>query len=295
MARRILVTGATGSVGGAVARQLLHDHSAGLIALVGAARSEAGAEALRSQAIVPVMLDFEKPETLRPALAGVDAVFLAGGYSVTMLAHAKRLLNAARAEGVKHVVHLGALAADDTPHAHFIWHQMIEHTIEAMGFSWTHLRPNFFIDTVWSGFRRKPDRLVHFIADRKVSWIAVEDIAAVATEALRAPEAHSGKVYPLASEVLSFGALAALLGEVTGRAVEYRPRPAADLFAILIKQGMDPNYAAGLATSMQALDAGDLPGCDAVFDNVKAITGRAPITWRDFARARLSELSELPG
>ena len=73
---------------------------------------------------------------------------------------------------MRHVVHLGALAADDTPFAHFAWHQMIERTAEAMGFSWTHLRPNFFMDTVWSGFRHRPDRVVHFVGDQRVSFVA---------------------------------------------------------------------------------------------------------------------------
>lgn len=290
MARRILVTGATGTVGGALMRQLADDHSAGRIELLGAARTESGADALRSHGMIPVMLDFDLPATLRPALRGVHSVFLAGGYSVNMLCHAKRLLNAARAEGAKHVVHLGALAADDAPHAHFIWHQMIEHTIEAMGFTWTHLRPNFFMDTVWGGFRHRPDRIVHFIADRKVSWIAVDDIAAVAAEALRAPALHAGQIYPLASEALSFAELAPLLSEITGRSVEYRSRPASELLAILIKQGMEPTYAAGLAEGLSALDAGQLPGCDQVFDSVQVVTGRAPITWREFARARMSQL-----
>ena len=290
MARRILVTGATGAVGGAVMRQLAADHLAGSIELVGSVRSDAAAEALRAQGLLSAFLDFDQIATLRPALRGAEAVFLVGGYSVNMLAHAKRLLNAARAEGVKHIVHLGALAADDTPHAHFVWHQMIEHTIAAMGFSWTHLRPNFFIDTVWNGFRHKPDRLVHFISDKRVSWIAVDDIAAVAAEALRKPEKHSNQLYPLATESLNFRELATLLGEVTGRTVEYRARPVSDMHAILIRQGIEPTYAAGLAEGMAALNAGELPGCNDVFDTVRAVTGRAPITWREFAQTRKAEL-----
>ena len=90
------------------------------------------------------------------------AVLLLTGYSVDMLAHSKRLLDAAKAEGVDHIVHLGAMAADDTPYAPLAWHQLIERAIEAMNFSWTHLHPNFFMDTVWSGFLHRPDRLVHY-------------------------------------------------------------------------------------------------------------------------------------
>lgn len=292
MTRNIFVTGATGTVGGEVMRLLSPDHTAGNVILTGAARSEKSADTLRARDMTPVAFDFDRPETMRPALAGIDALFLATGYTVDMLVHSKRLLDAAKAEGVRHIVHLGALAADDTPHAHFAWHQMVERTIEAMGFDWTHLRPNFFMDTVWAGFRRRPDRLVHFVGNRKVSWIAASDIAAVAAEALRNSRDHAGKTYNLASELLSFGELAQQLSDGTGRNVEYRPRPASDLLPLLLKQGMELNYAAGLAESMATLEAGQLPLCDAVYDTVEKVTGQSPVSWRNFAQARLNELPD---
>lgn len=287
---RILVTGATGTVGGATMRLLKADADAGRITLLGAARSADSAAKLRARGYEPVAFDFDSPDTLRPALKGVDAVFLLTGYSVDMLVQSKRLLDAAKAEGVRHIVHLGALAADDTPFAHFAWHQMIERATEGMGFSWTHLRPNFFMDTVWNGFRHRPDRLVHFVGDQRVSWISSDDMAAVAAEALRDPEAHSGKIYPLAVEALTFAELAAILSDVTKKPVEYRPRPAADLFPIMQKQGAEPVYAASLAEGVAATERGQMPLFGAVFDTVEKVTGRKGIGWREFAEARKSEL-----
>lgn len=291
MARRILVTGATGTVGGAAMRALAMEAAAERIELFGAARSPESAGKLIDAGFNVVELDYDRPETLLPAMEGVDAVFLVTGYTVDMLVHSKRLLDAAKANDVQHVVHLGALAADDTPHAHFAWHQLIERAIEAMGFSFTHLRPNFFIDTVWHGLRQRPERLVHFVGDRKVSWIAAEDMAAVAAAALLEPEKHAGKTYPLAIEALSFPELAALLSQVTGRTVEYRPRPASFLLPILLKQGMEPVYAASLAAGVEATEAGNMPLVDFVDDTVQRATGRKPVTWRDFATARLNELA----
>lgn len=289
MAARIVVTGATGTVGGSLMTELAAKAPAGTEVL-GAARSEAGAAALRAAGHGVVRLDYDDPQTLRPALRGADAVFLATGYTVDMVVQSKRLLDAAQAEGVRHVVHLGALAPEDTPFAHFAWHQLIERAIAGMGFDWTHLRPNFFMDTVWAGYRQRPDRLVHFVGHHPVSWIAAQDIAAVAAAALCDPRAHAGRIYSLASERLSFGEVAAVLSEVTGRPVEYRPRPAADLQAILLRQGMEPVYAASLAAGVAAAERGELPLADAVDDSVRKVAGRAPLGWRDFARARLAEL-----
>ena len=283
---RILVTGATGTVGGEAMRLLRPDDAAGKLELRGAARNEAATTKLRERGHSPVLLDYDRPETLRPALHGVDAVFLVTGYSVEMLVHSKRLLDAAKAEGVRHIVHLGALAADDTPFAHFAWHQMIERAIEAMGFSWTHLRPNFFIDTVWNGFHRRPDRIVHFVGDQRVSFVCAEDVAAVGAEALKYPEAHAGKTYALAVEALTFGEVATILTEVTGRKVDYRPRPAATLLPVMLKQGAEPTYAASLADGVVATERGAMPLCDAVYDTVDKIIGRKAIGWREYAHAR---------
>ncbi len=292
MVQRILVTGATGTVGGATLRQL-----AGLvntnIEVVAATRSEHGKKALREAGFSPVVFDFDAPETLRPALEGIDALFLVTGYSVDMIAQSKRVLDAAKLAQVRHIVHLGALASEDTPFPHFAWHQIIERAIAGMGFSWTNLRPNFFMDTVWGGFRLRPDRLVHFVGDQRVSWIASDDIGAVAAEALRDPARHAGRTYNLATEALSFRELAAILTDVTGRSVEYRPRAAADLLPILLKQGMEPTYAASLSEGVVVTERGEMPLSDAVFDDVETVTGRKPVDWRAFARARLGELPSL--
>jgi uncharacterized protein YbjT (DUF2867 family) len=294
MARRVLVTGATGTVGGALMKTLAPARDRGEIELLGASRSPRGDEALKASGFTPVRLDYDAPETLLPALQDVDGLFLATGYSVDMLVHSKRLLDAARSAGVGHIVHLGALAAQDTPHAHFAWHQMVEYTIEAMGFEWTHLRPNFFMDTVWTGLRRNPGRLVHFVGDRPVSWISSDDMAAVAAEALRNPGKHAGKTYPLAVECLRLQELAGLLSSVVGRAVNYSARPAADLLPMMVRNGAEPVYAASLASGLAAIEQGNLPLADAVYDTVETVTGRPPVTWKTFAEARLAELPALP-
>lgn len=287
MARRVLVTAATGTVGSATMNLLASDADAGELDLFGTARSETSAEVLRSRGFTPIAFDYDNPRTLRPALEGVDAVFLITGYTVDMLIHSKRLLDAAKAAGVRQIVHLGAMADHDTPHAHFGWHQLIERTIAQMGFDFTHLQPNFFMDTVWTGFRHRPDRVVHFVGDCVVSWVSAQDIAAVAAEILRNPDRHVRKTYRLAVEALSLGQIADLLSQTTGSSVAYRPRPASDLLPVLLRQGMEPTYAAGLAEGVGEIEAGRHKLADAVYDTVRQILGRPPITWRAFIAQQL--------
>ena len=288
--KRILVSGATGSVGSAVLDHLAMLADSEDVTVLGTARSDASAMALQDRGVTAVPFDFDAPATLRPALDGVDTLFLATGYTVDMLIHAKRTLDAAHDAGVSHIVHLGALAAPDTAHAHFAWHQMIEYTIKAMGFSWTNLHPNFFMDTVWQGLRHRPERLVHFVADRPVSWIAAHDIGAVAAHVLTQPDRWAGQDLPLAAQALTLPDLARLLSRVLGYDVSYSPRPADSLLPIMLKQGMEPAYAAGLATGIAAIEAGQMPESTAVFDTVRTVTGRDALTWQDFATAHRTEL-----
>ena len=289
--RRILVTTATGTVGGATMEALREADAGGQIEVLGTARSSQSARRLEERGFKTVTFDYDNPATLRPALEGIDSVFMVTGYTVDMLIHCKRLLDAAKAANVRHIVHLGALAPQDTPHAHFAWHQLIERAIEAMGFGFTHLQPNFFIDTVWAGFRQRPDRLVHFVGDQRVSWISANDMAAVAAAAMMEPAAHAGKTYPLATEALTFTEIAEILAKETGRAVDYRPRPAADLLPILLKQGMEPVYAKSLVEGVAEIEAGKAPLADATYDTVRQVTGRTPIGWQTFAEMHKGEIA----
>lgn len=73
----VLITGATGQIGGDTLRRLQADDS---IELVAAVRSSAKAQGIRA-----VILDFDKEETLAPALQGIDRALLVTGYTVDML------------------------------------------------------------------------------------------------------------------------------------------------------------------------------------------------------------------
>jgi NAD(P)H dehydrogenase (quinone) len=108
----VLITGATGQVGGDTLRRLSSDAT---ITLVAAVRTPAQAAAFAVQGIRSVLLDFDRTETLAPALVGIDRVLLVTGYTVDMLRQSKAFLDQAHTAGVRHVVHLGACGPDDTP------------------------------------------------------------------------------------------------------------------------------------------------------------------------------------
>ncbi len=176
----VLITGATGQIGGDSLRRLLADDS---ITPVAAVRSAAKAQPFHDQGIRTVILDFDKEETLGPALQGIDRALLVTGYTVDMLRQSKAFLDQAQKAGVQHMVHLGACGRDDATVVHWAWHQLVERYIEWRGFSFTHLRPETFMQNLLSygGTQVVRQGLIQqYVGDARMSWVAAEDVAQVA-------------------------------------------------------------------------------------------------------------------
>lgn len=92
----VLITGATGQIGGDTLRLLQDDDS---ITLVAAVRSTAKAQPFEARGIRSVIMDFDKEETLAPALQGIDRVLLVTGYTVDMLRQSKVFVDQAKKPG----------------------------------------------------------------------------------------------------------------------------------------------------------------------------------------------------
>jgi len=213
---KILVLGATGKVGGETLRQL---QLAGDSQPVAAVRSSEKAKVLAEQGIEAVVLDLDQPETLLPALRGIDRALLLTGYSVDMLRQSKRFIDAAKIAGVQHLVHVGASTAPTNEVAHWGWHQMVEAYIEQQGFSYTHLRPEAFMQNITGpGYRWLDGNVIrHYVGEASWSWIDCNDLALVAAHALREPEKYVGQVIPLGHDAKTFAEVAEILSQVTAR------------------------------------------------------------------------------
>ena len=194
---KILVLGATGQVGRGVVENLKNDPHVEVIAAV---RSP---EKATSLGVPVVYLDLDKPEAIAAALQGIDRAFLATGYTIDMMRQSKDFLNIAKKAGVKYIVHLGACGDNDTRVAHYAWHQFIERYIEWCGFSFTHLRPEIFMQNMlgYGGESYVQKGVIrHYIGKSRWSWVDIEDISAVAAECLANPEKHHGQTYRLGYE-----------------------------------------------------------------------------------------------
>jgi uncharacterized protein YbjT (DUF2867 family) len=268
----ILVTGATGNVGGELVR-----------ALAGAGRQvRALTRADDPQAFAPgvqqVTGNLNKPESMRAALAGVGGMFLYPGYQ-----DMAGTLAEARQAGVRQVVLLSGSSAASGDMSNAVSRYMIESetAVRESGLAWTMVRSFGFMSNTlqWVPQLRAGDLVRAPFAGVPVAAIDPYDIAAVAAAAL-ASGGHEGRVYAVSGpESLRPADRARILGEVLGRDLRFEGQP-------------DDEARAEMSASMPAAYV------DAFFDfyvtgtldesrprpDVADVTGRPPRTFRQWAQ-----------
>ncbi len=212
-----LVTGASGTVGKAVAAALLKRGLPRRLAL----RGDRTPEGLEGSG--HVSFDFNDAATFQPALAGVSGLFLLRPPAMARPAAFQPFLEAARAAGVGHVVFLSVRGAERNP---LLPHHGIEKLVAASGIPWTHLRPNDFMQnfaTVHAADIRRRSEIRAPGGEGRASWVDVRDVGEAAAAILAAPAQHAGRGYTLTGpEALTLEDAAAILSAVLGRRIANR-------------------------------------------------------------------------
>lgn len=273
----ILVTGATGNVGGELIK-LLSQRGVAYRAMV---RGEGRVALPGAQ---PVAGDFDDAASLARALEGVERAFLVTPSTAEAEARQLAFVDAARRAGVRHVVKLSQWAADAASPVRFLrYHAAVEAALRASGMAYTFLRPNLFMQGLL-GFREMIAARGAVFApagDAKISAIDVRDIAAVAAAALT-EAGHAGQIYALTGPAaLTHGEMAATLSEVLGKRIAFVDVPDAAMRDALGAMHMAAWQADGLIEDYAHYRRGE---ASAVATGVRDVTGRAPRSFVEFVR-----------
>jgi uncharacterized protein YbjT (DUF2867 family) len=275
----ILVVGATGLVGGEVAR-LLRAGGERVRALV---RDPGRASALEAIGVEMAPGDLERPDSLGAALHGVERVFLASALDPRQVELQGNLVEAAQLAGARRIVKLSGLAtALDSPVSSGRWHAETERQIAASGMAWTFLRPPFFLQNLLRLTSAAARGVVPSASGAGlIAGVDARDVAAVAAAALTGDFGRGQALTVTGPAAFSYADVAKHLSALTGREVRAIDVPPAAMRAQLVAGGMPLWHADVLAEFAAHFRAG---GGAEVTGVVEAVTGRKPRGLQDFLR-----------
>ncbi|MES5818818.1 SDR family oxidoreductase [Streptomyces sp. RG80] len=273
----ILVTGATGTIGSEVVRQL----AAGGEKVRALTRDPARAQL--PSGVEVVRGDYLDPGSLEAAMPGVTAAFLLGAPGPGA-AHDEPLVAAARAAGVPRLVKLSAIATGDPgvgPSGE--WHVPGERAVRESGAEWTILRPSTFASNTlsWAPAVERGEPVPNMTGDGLSGVIDPRDVSEVAARVLVAG-GHGGRTYTLTGpEAIDVPGQAAVLAAVLGRPVGTRDlSPDETREHLLTVWGFDEAQAAGVLAGTAFVRGG---GNAVVTEDVPRVLGRPARTYRQWA------------
>jgi uncharacterized protein YbjT (DUF2867 family) len=270
----ILVTGATGSVG----RHVLVDLLAAGHRVRALTRNPDSADIPERAEIVQG--DLAKPDLLADALLGVHAVYL-----MAMGGSPQQVVDVAKRSGVQRIVLLSTDEVRDDvegrPNAVAEVHGAFERAVTRSGLRWTVLRPNEFAGNSlqWAPQIRTGDVVRAPYPLACTAPTHERDIAAVAVRALTEDGFHGAKCVLTGPHALTHADQLDMIGAAIGRRLRFHEIPAEQAREAMVRYAPAPIVDAVLGQLAAAV--GHPP---VLTDTVRAMTGRPPRTFQEWAR-----------
>ncbi|WP_341963622.1 SDR family oxidoreductase [Pseudomonas sp. RC10] len=283
---KILVTGATGALGGLTVQALLHRVSADrVVALV---RDGSRVAHLRDQGVEVRQGDYQDRASLLSAFQGIDALLLVSAVAFTdRLAQHVNVIEAAKAAGVRHVVYTSiqrkpgsSFNIDGVTESDIATEQALKDS----GLNYTILRNGLYFEAL--GFLLGEDVLskgVHVVEGEGKGALVTRGDLAEANAVVLTQAGHENAIYTLgASEAVSFREIATELSALHDEPVVYSPVSADQFVADLIDAGLPPAVAEFQAQWEMAVAHGEFAE---VSGDLERLIGRKPVGYREYLRA----------
>lgn len=265
----IAVSGATGQLGRLVIDGLLKSVPA--TEIVALARKP---ETLQEWAVLGVSVrvaDYDRPETLEPALDGVGRLLMISGSEVGQRTRQHQaVIDAAKAAGVGLIAYTSILHADSSPVALAVEHRATEAALAASGVPHVLLRNGWYAENYTGSV---PVALEHGVVlgssgDGRISAATRADYAAGAVAVLTDGKSRAGEILELGGdEAFTLAEFAAEIARQAGKPVVYQDMPQVDYRAALVGVGLPE----GLAELVSDASAGS--GTGALFDDSRTLSG----------------------
>jgi NAD(P)H dehydrogenase (quinone) len=286
----IVVSGASGQLGGLITRELLGRTEPGQLRLLTRDPSRLGDI---PASVDVVRADFDDPAGLPAAFAGASVVMLVSTDTIDgRAAQHARAIDAARDQGVRRIVYTSMISpGEENPALIADSHRATEERLRAGDGVWTILRCGFYADfqVFEAADALAAGQLVHNRGDGRCAYVARADIARCAAAVLD-EDGHGGAVYELTGPAaLSANELAELYSRVGGRHVEAIGLDD-DSYLRALGGSTDGHVQYGLALAVSLGQAMRLGLHGRVSDDVERLAGRSPQRVEELLEAHASAL-----
>ena len=275
----ILLTGATGTVGTQLAIKL-NDLHIPFRALV---RNKGNNGLLKDLPMAQIVTsDLANAENLGPVFQGIEKAFLLTDSSAQAEQLQLNFVNTAYSAGVKQIVKLSQLAAEEQSPVRFLrYHAKVENRIKELGITYTFLRPNLYMQ----GFIALKDHIKNdgkfyaAVGNAGISIVDVRDIASVAAIALT-ETGHENKTYTITGEeTLTHYQLAEILSTVLDRKITFIDVSPEQMKGALQAAGFPQWQLDGLIEDYAHYAREEAA---AIYTTVKTVTGKPAINFSQF-------------
>jgi NAD(P)H dehydrogenase (quinone) len=255
----IVVTAATGHLGGLVIDELLQRVPADQVVAV--ARNAEKAAPLADRGVEIRVANYNDPEALAKAFGAGDTVLLISGLEPNRVEQHKAVIAAAKDSGVARLAYTGALGGPEADFDLAADHRATEQAILDSGLTYTFLRNGWYNEVYTDQIAVQLEHgVVGSAGDGRIASAARRDYAAAAAAVL-AGAGHEKKAYELNGDAnWSLTEYAAELSKQSGKDVAYNNVPAATHRQILVGAGMPEGLAPIFVDVDNAIERGRLAG-----------------------------------
>lgn len=286
---KIVITGATGTIGQEVAQALLAKKADLRVVVRDPSKvkdlAEAGAEV--------VAADLDDAASLERAFQGAERLFLLTGFVENCVPQVTNAVEAAKKAGVRFILRMSAAGADaSSPMSLGRHHGEAENVVKESGLSWAVIRPTFFMDNLltYSGGSVKAQGAFYGAAkEGRSAYVSARDVGESAAAILADADKHAGQTYVLTGgEAVSEADVARLASEAAGREIKYVDLPPEHLRNGVVSSGA-PGWMADALVGLEGVKANGW--AEATTTAVQDLTGRAPETNKAFFERQKARLS----